>query len=549
MIQRGAIARRLNSNRLWTGGAVCVAALVGLPVVVVLGALFLPASENWTHLTETVLADYVVNTVGLMVLTGVLAGFLGVATAWVCSMGDFPGRKAFSWLLVLPLAAPGYVIAYVYTDLLEYAGPVQSLLRSMTGWQAQDYYFPAIRSLPGAALVLGLVLYPYVYLLCRATFVTQAGAYMDAARVHNAGPWRAFFRVALPTARPALAGGLALVLMETVADYGVVEYFGVSTFTTGIFRAWYGLGDRTAALKLAADLFVIVALLVLLERLGRRGRVSNPVSRSHPGQRNRYRGARAWLAVGLCSIPVVLGLLLPLGILVFYAVTVGDPLWGRSFSALVTNTFTVAGIAALATTALALWLVYGERLSNGRVTLVAGRIGTLGYALPGAVVAIGVLVPLARLDILLADAIRDHTSWRPALYLTGSVFALLIAYCVRFITVAYNSCQSGMEKIHLRMDDVGRSLGAGPGRLLKEIHLPLMAPSVASAVLLVFIDVVKELPATLILRPFNFETLATRVFRLASDEQLPQASTAALCIVLLGLVPAILLSLRIRRRQ
>ena len=522
---------------------------MGLPIVVVLGALFLPASENWAHITETVLLDYTFNTAALMAMTGLIAAVLGISTAWVCTMGDFPGRKFFSWMLVLPLAAPGYVIAYVYTDLLEYAGPVQSLLRDATGWQAQDYFFPAIRSLPGAAIVLGLVLYPYVYLLCRATFVTQAGAYMDAARVHNAGPWRAFISVALPTARPAIAGGLALVLMETVADYGVVEYFGVSTFTTGIFRAWYSLGDRTAALKLAADLFIIVALLVLMERLGRRGTVSNPVSRNHPGQRSRYSGVRAWFAVALCGVPVLLGLCLPLGILLYYAITVGDPLWGRSFGELFTNTFSVAGVAALITTMLALWLVYGERLSGGRITMIAGRVGTLGYALPGAVVAIGILVPLARLDIFLADAIRDHTSWRPALYLTGSVFALLIAYCVRFITVAYNSCQSGMEKIHGRVDDVGRSLGAGPWRLLREIHLPLMAPAVASAVLLVFIDVVKELPATLILRPFNFETLATRVFRLASDEQLPQASTAAVCIVLLGLVPAVLLSLQIRRRE
>ena len=547
-------------NRVWHLGSWLIAGLVGAPIVVVLAALLMPQSASWPHIQDTVLANYVVNTALLMVLVAVLTATIGVALAWTVATKDFPGRRFLSWALVLPLAAPAYVVAYVYTDLLEYSGPVQTGLRALTG--AQTDLLPPIRSLGGAAVVLGLVLYPYVYLLARTAFASQSAPLFEAARVLGAGGKRAFYSVALPAARPALAGGVALATMETVADYGVVEYFGVATFTTGIFRTWFALGDRAAALELAAWLFLLVAVLVLAERYARRGRTSNPVSRDAAAPLIPLRGGRAWLATLGCCLPLVLGFAVPVLVLGRYAIVAGDPLLGRGFGEFVRASFTVAGITAVLATALALWLAYSERLSRraaivsrasvltgAAATGVAVRVATLGYALPGAVLAVGVLVPLTIVDKTLARFLAAQLGWHAGLLLTGTAAALVFAYLARFLTVAYNACHGGLERIHPRLDDAARSLGARPRRVLAEVHLPLLRGAAASAALLVFIDVMKELPATLLLRPFNFETLATRVYRLASDERLAEASTAALAIVLVGVLPALLLGYSLARRR
>lgn len=538
-----AVARRRRARRsVWSAGALVAAAIVAAPVAVVLASLVLPSGETWAHLRSTVLADYVLNTLVLMVAVSLLAGVVGVGTAWTVATMDFPGRRWLAWALALPLAAPAYVIAYVYTDLLEFAGPVQSLLRDVTGWRGGEYRFPPVRSLGGAAIMLALVLYPYVYLMARASFAVQAGALFEAARTLGASPARAFFTIALPAARPAIAGGLALVLMETVADYGVVDYFGVATFTTGIFRTWFALGDRTAAVQLAGWLFVVVAVLVVAEHYGRRGRFSNPLSRNVAARRARLGGAGAAAATVACAAPVALGFLVPFAVLARHAVLAGDPLLGRGFGAFVQASFGVAGVTAVVAAGLALWLAYGERLSDRRLTRLGIRVATLGYALPGAVLAVGLLAPLAAIDRGLARFLGDQFGLDVGLLLTGSAAALVFAYVARFLTVAYNACHAGMEKVHRQLDAVGRSLGASPGRVLLGVHVPLMRGAVATALLLVFIDVLKELPATLLLRPFNFETLATRVYRLASDERLAEASTAALTIVAIGILPALLLS-------
>ena len=529
---------------MWPWGSILIALLVSIPVLVVLAALLTPGGEAWTHIRDTVLPNYLRNTTLLMVLVGSLSALIGVSTAWLCATSEFPFRRTLTWALVLPLAAPAYVIAYVYTDLLEFAGPVQTWLRALTGWQSGEYHFPRIRSLPGAAIMLALVLYPYVFLLCRATFVNQSSSLFEAGRVLGASPVRAFFQIALPSARPALAGGLALVLMETVADFGVVEYFGVPTFTTGIFRTWFSMGNQQAALQLAAGLFSIVAALVLLEHFARRGRVSNPVSRSRTASRRQLSHARGWLAAGICFIPVLLGFIIPLLVLAGYAISHGDPMLGKNFSDYLANSFLVAGIAACLATACALWLAYTERLHPSLIGRLGVRVATLGYALPGAMLALGMLVPLTNLDVLIATLAKQRFDINVGLLFTGTTCALIFTYLVRFLTVAYNTCHSGLEKIHSHLDDAGRTLGVKPLQLLRQVHIPLMWPAVFSSLLLVFIDVIKELPATLILRPFNFETLATRVYRLASDERLAEASTAALCIVALGLIPAILLSFK-----
>ncbi|MDE0422943.1 MAG: iron ABC transporter permease [Gammaproteobacteria bacterium] len=535
-------------NRLWTVLAWVIATLVGIPIIVVAAALVTPESASWSHLRETVLAGYVVNTIALTVAVGGLAALIGVAAAWTVATREFPGRRVFSWALVLPLAAPAYVVAYVYTDLLEFAGPLQSALRAATGWAAGDYWFPPIRSLPGAALVLSLVLYPYVYLLARTAFETQAASLFEAARVLGAPPRRAFGTVALPAARPIIAGGVALAMMETVADYGVVDYFGVSTFTTGIFRTWFALGDRAAALELAAWLFVLALVLVLAEHTARRGRYSNPVARDVVAPRLLLHGTRAALATIGCSIPVLLGFVVPVGVLAAHAVALGDPLFGTGFGDFVTNSVLVASATAGVATLLAVCLAYSGRLSGGRSTGLALRAATLGYALPGTVVAVGVLVPLAFLDKSIARFLAGH-GMDVGLLLTGTVAALVFTYVVRFLTVAYNACDGGMAKVHRNLDAAARTLGATPRRVLAAVHFPLTRAALASAALLVFIDVMKELPATLILRPFNFETLATRVYRLASDERLAEASTAALAIVLVGVVPVVLLNLTSARRR
>ena len=536
-------------NRVWAVGSWVIAGLVGLPIIAVLWSLTGGGGESWPHLRDTVLADYTANTVLLALSVGCITAIIGVAAAWTVATRDFPGRRILSWALVLPLAAPAYVVAYVYTDLLEFAGPVQRALRSLTGWAAGDYPFPAIRSLPGAAIVLGLVLYPYVYVLARTAFMTQASSLFEAARVLGASRRRAFARVALPAARPVVAGGVALTMMEAVADYGVVDYFGVSTFTTGIFRTWFALGDRIAALQLAACLFVVAALLVFAEHAARRGRFSNPVARDVAAPLIPIRGIRAAVASIGCALPVILGFVVPVAVLVGHAVDVGDPLLGRGFGRFIVNSFGVAGATAVVALALALWLAHSQRVGRERFTGIAIRGATLGYALPGTVVAVGVLVPLAVVDRAVARFAVTHLDLDLGLVLTGTVAALVFACVVRFLTVAYNTCHGGLEKVHLLLDDAARTLGAGPRRVLRRVHVPLMRGAIASALLLVFIDVMKELPATLILRPFDFETLATRVYRLASDERLAEASTAALVIVLVGVLPVVLLNLSAMRRR
>ena len=526
-------------NRFWTFGAWLVAALVAVPIATVCAALFSPAGPAWSHLRQTVLPGYVVNTVTLALLVGAVAATIGVAVAWLVATRQFPGRRLLAWASMLPLAVPAYVVAYVYADLLEFAGPVQSALRLAFDWQGA--VLPPIRSLPGAALVLGLVLYPYVYLLTRTVFATQAKALFEAARVLGAGRRRAFWQVALPAARPMIAGGVALAMMETVADYGVVEYFGVPTFTTGILRTWFALGDRNAALLLAACLFALVALLVLGERWARRGAFSNPVAPSRPNPLLRLRGWRAAGASGAVAMPLLLGFAVPVAVLGRHAVAVGDPLLGRGFADFAQASVGVAGATALLAVVLALLLAYSERLSPHPATRLAVGTATLGYALPGAVLALGMLVPLAAVDRGLALALQRAFGWDVGLLLTGTAAALVFACLARFLTVAYTACHGGLAQIHPQLDAAARTLDAGPGRVLRRIHMPLLRSATASAALLVFIDVMKELPATLLLRPFNFETLATRVYRLASDERLAEASTAALAIIAVGVAPAILL--------
>lgn len=527
----------------WGAGVAALALVLALPVLVVLGFLFLPAGEVWGHLADTVLRDYVTNSLWLMlgVTIGTLIG--GVGTAWLTSMCRFPGRGLFEWALLLPMAMPAYIIAYTYTGLLDFAGPVQTLLRTGFGWGFGDYWFPEIRSLEGAALMLSLVLYPYVYLLARAAFLSQSLCVLDVSRTLGNGPWRTFFTVALPLARPAIVAGLSLALMETLADYGTVQYFGVATFTTGIFRTWYGLNNTVAAAQLSALLLGFVFLLVALERFSRRGARYHQTSQRHQSIR-RYplQGGRALAAIAFCLLPVACGFLIPAGLLANWAWQVADTRIDAAFLGLMGHSLGLAATAALLALVLALILGYGRRLHPTRGVTAAVRVAGMGYAVPGTVIAIGVIIPFAWLDNSLDAWMRSTFGLSTGLLLSGTLAALLFAYLVRFLAVALQTVESGLGKIRPAMDESARSLGLRPGGVLRRVHLPMLRGSLLTALLLVFVDVLKELPATLILRPFNFNTLAVRVYELAADERLADAAPAALAIVLTGLLPVILLS-------
>ncbi len=545
-----AILRPIRKRGALTWAALAVACLFAVPVVSVLINVFVPSEGAWPHLASTVLPGYVTNTVWLVlgVGTGVIIG--GVGTAWLVTMCRFPGRGIFEWALILPLAVPAYVMAYTYTDFLQFTGPVQSLLREATGWGARDYWFPEIRSLGGAMVMLALVLYPYVYLLTRAAFLEQSVCALEVSRTLGCGPWGSFVRVALPLARPAVAGGVSLALMETIADFGTVSFFGVQTFTTGIVRTWFSLGDRVAAAQLSAALLCFVLAVLLLERWTR-----GPARYYHTSGRYRHlpshelTGGRALLAILFCVLPVGLGFLLPCAILLGMSIDLGEAALGTRFVHLAFNSFTLATVTAVLAVLLAMLMAYGMRLAPGRLTLFANRVASMGYAVPGTVIAVGVLIPFALFDNALDAWMRARFGVSTGLLLTGTVAALVFAYLVRFLAISLSTVEASLGKIKPSMDDAARSLGHGPAGTLLRVHAPLMWGSLLSAGLLVFVDVMKELPATLIMRPFNFDTLAVQAFNLASDERLSQAAAPSLAIVAVGILPLILLSRAIARSR
>ena len=534
----------------WTLLTVAIAALIALPIVVVLLHVFVPAGEVWAHLWNTVLPRYLTNTLGLVLGVGIGVTLIGVGTAWLVVMFRFPGRGLFQWALLLPLAVPTYVIAYAYTDLLQFAGPVQTSLREWFEWGRNDYWFPQIRSLGGAIALMSLVLYPYVYLLSRAAFIEQSVCALEVGRTLGRGPVRLFLGVAVPLARPAIAAGVALALMETLNDFGAVQFFGVDTFTTGIYRTWFGLGEQAVAAQLAACLLIFVFILLALERASRRqAQYFHTSSRYRELPQYVLGGWRAALAFGACALPVLLGFLVPAGLLFLMHLREGDPLFGTRFLTYAGNSLTLATVAAALAVALAVLLSYGVRLKRNAVTSSAARIASVGYAIPGSVIAVGVLIPLGWLDSRLNLFMNERFGILPGLIFTGTMVALVYAYVVRFLAVSFNTVEASLGKITPSMDAVSRTLGVSAGATLRRVHLPIMRGSLLAAGILVFVDVMKELPATIILRPFDFDTLAVRAHELASDERLAQASTSALTIVAVGIIPVILLSLAMSRSR
>ena len=528
--------------------ALVAAGLLVVPLFAVVLQAAQPGLGTVAHLARTVLPEYVANTVVLSIGVAVGVAVLGVAPAWLVTTYRFPGRRAFEWLLVLPLAVPAYVIAYAYTDFLQFAGPLQSLLRELHWWKAGGHRLPEVRSVGGAVLMFSLVLYPYVYLLARAAFIEQSRHLLEAGRLLGLTGRGTFFRIAIPLARPAIAAGIALALMETLADFGTVAYFGVQTFTTGIFRAWLSMGDTAAASQLAAGLLAVVIAVLAFERWNRGRARYDPASARSSNRLQPLSGPRAWALTLACVVPPLFGFLVPALILSRLILTEPGPLFDARFFGFTLNSLTLAAVTSIAAVSIALLLAYAARLTRSPAVGWANRGVALGYAVPGAVIAVGILIPVTRLDNGIAGLLEAQFGIKAGLLITGTAAALIYAYLVRFLSVALQTVEAGLAKVKPSMEDAARSLGLSPRQVLARVHAPMLAGSLFTAALIVFVDVMKELPATFALRPFNFNTLAVQAYHFASDERLPQAAAASLVIVAVGLIPVILLSRAIAGR-
>jgi iron(III) transport system permease protein len=535
--------KQINWFNIWFVGITIGCLILAAPIVLVFASVFFPETEIWQHLYSTVLTDYVVNSLVLAFGVGSIVIVIGTVLAWCIARYEFTGRRQLQWLILLPMAMPAYIIAYTYTGLLDFSGPVQTSIRDTFNWQYGDYYFPEIRSLPGAIIMLSLVLYPYVYMLARTAFSEQPASLEEVSRSLGVSSKKYMFNVVLPLARPAILMGAALAMMEAFADYGTVQYFGLSTFTTGIFRTWFGLGNGLAAAQLAALLTSFVVLLLILEFLSRRKiRYYFQGQKVQQVTRTQLMGSKVFWVPFICVVPVFFGFILPVLQLFTWAIKTYSNQLTSEFWLLLWNSFYLAAIAAITAVILALLFAYGKRLHPFKPIRFLVGIVSLGYAVPGTVIAIGAMISLSWLDIQFNALTERWFDLSVGLVFSGSLFALVLVYSCRFLAVAMHNIDTGLARIKPSMDDAARSLGIMPLKVLRSIHIPLLKTSVLSALLLVFVDVLKELPATLILRPFNFNTLAVKTFELASDERLMDAALPALAIVCVGILPVILLT-------
>jgi iron(III) transport system permease protein len=538
----------LRRPSLWSLGALLIGAAVVAPIVAVLWMALNPDENVWPHLIATVLPRYLANTGVIAGSVALLAAMVGTGAAWLVAMYRFPGARWLEWALLFPLAIPAYVGAYALVDFLEFSGPVQSGLRGFFGWEsARDYWFPEIRARWAAVIVLAAALNPYVYLLARTAFREQSGGIYEVARALGAGPFARFWRVGLPLARPAIAAGSAIVMMETLSDFGVVDYFAVQTLTTGIFTTWLEMGNAGGAAQIAMVILVLVLLLTGIEKASRsRSRFYQGVRHQRPVETIQLTGWQGWAATALCVLPFLVGFVLPVAVIGGHAFANAEGWSAPGLGEALRNTLTVGGAAAVVTVLAALFLVYGVKLTSSRLPRRIMPISTIGYAAPGAVLGVGILIPLAAIDHGLADTVYALTGWDPGLVLTGTAFAVVYAYAVRFFAIAQGATESAMDRVSPSLPMAARSLGRSAGGALRAVYVPLIRGSVGTALLLVFVDSVKELPATLLLRPFNYNTLATRVYEKASLEQIGQAAPAAMLVIAVGLA-AVALAARASR--
>ena len=504
-----------------------------LPMAEVLWHITSPA-ENWEHLRDTVLCRYLKGSAILVVGTAGLSLLLGVSTAWLVACCEFPGRRFFEWALILPLAIPTYIAAFAYFDLLDRLTPLLIWVRTNISPEAMTW-LSDMMVYPVTTVVLAAVLYPYVYLVARAAFSRQGSRFAEAAQTLGHEPQSVFWRVALPLARPAIIGGLALVIMETLNDYGAVKHFGVPTFTTGIFRTWVSMGDLPGALRLAACLMVMILLLLLPEKWLRFGAKFHKTSPSdRPFQRYPLCQAKAGLAFLCCLVPLMIGFTLPLSRLAYWASLTAGKVLDATFLKLTLNSIGVATATGLATVMIALFLAFTARYFGSQAAGATNRLAILGYAVPGAVIAMGVL--------LVAGQVTQATGW----ILTGSLTVLVLCYVIRFLAVAWQPIDAGMERNCAQLNQASQTLGATPARSLFHVNVPLLRNALIAGGLFVFVDTMKELPLTLILRPAEFETLSTKTYDLVFQSQIPESSVPALCIILVSLLPVIWLNQQMR---
>ena len=529
----------MNRFSIWRLLPFAVLIIFTAPLLIVLSTLFGSYSENWFHLYEFVLADYIISSLILVIGVSILVLFLGTVTAWTVTTYNFKGKKVFEWALILPLAIPPYILAYTFTGLFDPFGDANNFIRSVFNLKDSTIIFPNVRNIYGAIVVFAFTLYPYVYLVSRSAFINQSKSMQESARLLGLSQLEVFYKLALPLIRPAAIGGMMLVIMETLSDFGAVDHFAIQTFTTGIFRTWYGLYDLQTAMQLASLLLLTVGIFYFIERSSRGdGIYTSNNSTFSPNEEVNLTGLKALTAFLVCFIPIFIGFILPIVELSLWAYEVNLGFFNNKFLENSINTLSLSFLTGLICVALALLINFSIRY---KPSILVGRFSALlsiGYAVPGLILAVGMVQLLVYLDNLAFSGFD--------IVLTGSLLGLVLAYVIKTYALANSSIESGYERISYSLDDSSKLLGSTSWNMLGNIHIPLLKTSILTSVLLVMSDVVKELPATLILRPFNFETLAVSTYIYASEERMIQAAAPAIAIVLIGLIPIVLLSKMIR---
>ncbi|MDV7105227.1 iron ABC transporter permease [Vibrio sp. TH_r3] len=530
-------------NQIWKTSSGSFALLLVLPILAIFYLALGDSGDLFEHLLSTVMPTYIYNTVVLVIGVLILSLLFGVPSAWLMAMCRVPGEKILQWMLVLPLAMPGYIAGYIFTDWFDFAGPIQVLIRDLTGWSGGEYWFPDMRTLGGATVVLALVFYPYVYLMARAAFMEQNASLLQSARLLRCSPFQSFRRISLPLARPSIAVGLSLVAMETIGDFGTVSYFAVNTLTTAVYDTWLGYSNLNAAAKISAIMLLVVILLLSTERYSRRKqKLFQSSFNSHEDMKYPLAGWKKYAALIWCWGLVSVAFILPLGQLLIYAYKYFSQSWTEEFRQYALNSLQVSISAALIAILVALTVNFHHRLQSNRLSISFLRLASLGYAVPGTVLAIGVMAPVLTMDHWINDLAKMMDWGRPGLLLSGSMFAMIFAMVVRFSAVAIGSIESSLNKISPSMDMASRTMGCNPNQMLKRVHFPLVRRGILVAGLLVFIESMKELNAALLLRPFNFETLATYVYNFVSDEHLELGALPAILLILVGLIPLIVIN-------
>jgi len=514
--------------------------MIAGPIFAISWLASFPSDDIWKHLIETVLFRYTYTTIFLMIGVGIGTLLIGVSSAWLVTCCEFTGRKIFEWSLLLPMAIPAYIIAFIYTDLFEYSGSVQESIRLLFSWKSpSDYWFPEIRSLWGAIFMMTFVLYPYVYLLSRVSFSEQSSTIIDISRTLGRGPWDTFFRISIPLARPSLAIGVSLVLMEVLNDFGTVDFFAIETFTAGIYDVWMNMDSISGASQLSVVLLIFVLLLLFTEKWGRRKQnFTNNTKIKKPIRRYDLQGYKNHISFFVCITPIFFGFILPCLILIRDSFIFYD--FGKNFEFLriMSNSFLLSSLSAITATIIAIFLGYGQRIRKNRFIRGFIRFSSIGYAIPGSVLAVGVIISFGKIDEFL-NFIFGMTN---EISLSSTLIVIIYAYSVRFLALSFGSIESSLSKVTPNMDFASRTLGMNPRNTLFKVHIPIIKKGVLASAILVFVDCMKELPMTLILRPFNFETLSTNVYQFASDELFEESALSALAIVLTGVIPVIILS-------